>query len=213
MLGTPLANRESPDAGITDQFLAHLPRFRAHARFALRHIHSPEIRADLLAETIAIAWKHFVALTQRGKDPTTFIAVLALRCSQAVRGGRRLAGSESMKDVMSPVARVRHGFAVGPLDDHFREDDDLTEALADNTQSEVPEQAAFRIDFPRWRRRFGSRNRRVLNSLMVGEGTGAVAARFGMSPARVSQLRQEFKKNWDAFHNEEVSEEMERECA
>jgi hypothetical protein len=147
-----------------------------------------------------LAWKRFLSLTQRGKDPTTFFTALALRCSQAVRSGRRLAGSDASKDVLSPMARKRFGFTVGELDDQSREDDPLAEALAENTQSEVPDQAAFRIDFPRWRRGFGERNGRVLDALMVGRGTGEVAECFGLSQARVSQMRREFQDSWVAFH-------------
>ena len=74
-----------------------------------------------------------------------------------------------------------------------------TEALVDNTRSLIPDQVAFRIDFPRWRRGLGIRNRRVLDALMGGEGTGDVAVRFAMSKARVSQLRREFEESWEAF--------------
>ena len=204
MAATLEADRESTVSGITQQFLMHLPRFRAHARYSLRHIHCRDTRSDLIAEVLALAWKHFLALTHRGKDPATFITTLALRCSQAVRSGRRLAGSESSRDLMSPVARVRHGFAIGTLIDQPREDDDLAEALADNTRSEVPDQAAFRIDFPRWRDRYGPRQRRVLDSLMVGERTSAVAAQYGMSQGRVSQLRREFRENWESFQGDET---------
>jgi DNA-directed RNA polymerase specialized sigma24 family protein len=206
------ADRPSSTA-LADQFLMHLPRLEKHARYALRHIPCPDVRADLIAETVALAWKHFLSLVRRGKDPTAFFTTLALRCSQAVRSGRRLAGSERSKDVMSPVARIRHGFTVGGLDDQSREGDTLAEALAENTQSEVPDQAAFRIDFPRWRRRFGPRKGRVLDALMVGEGTGHVAECFGLSQARVSQMRNEFRDNWESFHaGEEEVGEVERKC-
>ena len=202
MVATPCANLESTVSGIAHQFLIHLPRVQAHAAYALRHVHCADKRSDLIAETLALAWKHFLTLSQRGKDPTRFITTLALRCSQAVRAGRRLVGSERSKDVLSPTTHARHGFSVGSLDDQPREDDDLAEALVDNTRSRVPDQVAFRIDFPRWRQRLGTRNRRVLASLMAGEGTKAVAERFGLSEARVSQLRREFQQSWEAFQED-----------
>jgi len=207
-------DRQTPVQDHTNQFLTHLPRLQKHARYALRHIPCPDLQSDLIAETVALAWKHFLSLVRRGKDPTTFFATLALRCSQAVRAGRRLAGSERSKDVLSPVARFRHGFTVGALDDQAHDEDAMAEALVDNTRSEVPDQAAFRIDFPRWRRRFGARKARVLTALMVGERTGHVAAKFGMSQARVSQMRREFLESWEAFHaRDEDSFEEEREAA
>ena len=73
MAATLSADLASPVPGITHQFLTHLPRFRAHATYALRHVHCPERRSDLMAETLALAWKQFLALVQRGKDPTRFI--------------------------------------------------------------------------------------------------------------------------------------------
>jgi hypothetical protein len=93
-------------------------------------------------------------------------------------------------------------FTVGGLDDQPREGDVLAEALAGYTQSALPDQAAFRIDFPRWRRRFNSQKGRVMDALMAGGKTGHVAECFGLCEARVSQTRREFRDNWDAFHED-----------
>jgi hypothetical protein len=196
-----LTTRRTDKPCARNQFLVHLPRFQAHADYAHRHIHCPETRSDLTAETIALAWMHFLRLVERGKDPSRFITTLALRCSQAVRAGRRLAGSERISDVLSPITRARHGYSLEKLDDLLRADVEISEALSENTQSEVLDQVAFRMDFPRWRRRLGVRNRRVLNALMVGEGTKAVARQFGLSPGRVSQMRREFKESWERFQD------------
>ena len=190
---------------ISALFLAHLPRFLAHARFAFRRVGCPHTRADRVAETLALAWRHFAALARRGKQPEQFVTTLALRCSQAVRAGRRLAGCETGRDVLSPVAQVRHGFAVGRLPDHDRESDrhplpdELAEALADNTRSAVPEQVAFRLDFPRWRASLRRRDRKILDALARGERPTDVAHRFALSPGRVSQLRADFEWSRWAF--------------
>jgi hypothetical protein len=181
--------------GVTDLFVAHLPRFVAHARFAFRRVACPEARADRVAEALALAWKHFVALARRGKRPERFVTTLALRCTQAVKAGRRMAGSERGRDVLSPVARVRHGFSVARLPDRDRAVDrhplpgELAEALDDNTRSPVPEQAAFRLDFPRWRASRRRRDRKVLDVLAAGERTEDVARRFRISPGRVTGLQ------------------------
>jgi hypothetical protein len=146
---TSVTPRTGPS--VTAVFLAHLSRFEAHARFAFRRVGCPHARADRVAETVALAWRHFAALSRRGKKPEEFVTTLALRCSQAVKAGRRLVGCEAATDVLSPVARVRHGIAVTRLPDRDREweghplPDELAEALSDNTKSAVPEQAAFRV--------------------------------------------------------------------
>jgi hypothetical protein len=38
-----------------------------------------------------------------------------------------------------------------------------------------------------------------IDHLMVGERTLEVSRRFGFSPARVSQLRREFRDDWSRF--------------
>src|SRR5262249_17881676 len=144
--GATAAPTSDSDVRVTALFLAHLPRFLAHAHFAFRRVGCPEARADRVAETLALAWKHFAALAERGKRPEQFVTTLALRGSRAVRAGRRLAGSVGGTDVLSPVAQVRHGLAVVRLPDRDRALDrhplpaELAEALADNTRSAVPEQ-------------------------------------------------------------------------
>jgi hypothetical protein len=190
---------------VTAKLLAQLPRFVAHARFAFRRVICPQTRDDRVAETVALAWKHFVTLSARGKRPEQLVTTLALRCTQAVRAGRKLVGNEGGRDVLSPVAHVRHGFAVGrlPGTEANREQPslpaELSEALADNTRSEVPVQAASRVDFPRWRASLRTRDRAVLDALASGGGTEEAARRFGISPGRVSQLRGEFREGWTAF--------------
>src|SRR5947208_418469 len=108
MTATAPATAALPLADVQTSFVRVLPRIRRHARYALRHVRSADARADLVAEAVALAWKHFAALCARGKDPGRFASTLALRCTQAVRGGRRLAGSDRTTDVLSPVARARH---------------------------------------------------------------------------------------------------------
>ena len=199
------ATTVTPRTGVTARFLAHLPRFESHARFAFRRVGCPHARADRVAETVALAWRHFAALSKRGKKPEQFVTTLALRCSQAVKAGRKLVGCEGGKDVLSPVAQVRHGFAVGRLPDHDRESDrhplpdELAEALADNTKSAVPEQVAFRLDFPRWRASLRRRDRKILDALARGERPTDVAHRFALSPGRVSELRADFEWSRWAF--------------
>jgi hypothetical protein len=133
-----------------------------------------------------------------------FVATLALRCTQAVKAGRKLVGNEGGRDALSPVAQVRHGFAVGHLPEAERVHGqlppaELSEALVDNTRSAVPEQVAFRLDFPRWRSILRRRDRKVLDALASGERTEDAARRLRISPARVSQMRRAFQEGWTAF--------------
>jgi hypothetical protein len=87
---------------VTASFLAQLPRFLARARFAFRRVACPQTRADRVAEALALAWKHFVTLSQRGKRPEAFVTTLALRCTQAVK-----AGTSSMRSPPASGPRTR----------------------------------------------------------------------------------------------------------
>jgi DNA-directed RNA polymerase specialized sigma24 family protein len=203
---TPRPVRDPNTPGVDTAFLAVLPRVAAVARFAFRGVRCPETRADRVAEAVALAWKKFVWLSARRKDPSTFATTLAARCCQAVRAGRRLARAENPKDVLSPLAQVRRGFRVERLPARERAlggprlPPDLRDALADDRKGRVPELAAFRVDYPAWRSGLGRRHRRVLDALAAGGRTAEVAAAVRVSPGRVSQMRREFEQSWRAFH-------------
>ena len=181
-------------------FLAILDGLRGHARVVFRDRRCPHARDDAVAEAVALAWRWYAGLASNGKDPAAFPGALAALAARAVRCGRRLCGQERARDVLSPTAQVRKGFAVcslsqgGSLSGGF-----LGEALRDNTQSPVPEQAAFRIDFPVWLTTLCERDRRVCEDLMAGNATVEVARRYGLSPGRVSQLRRQFLDGWRRF--------------
>ncbi|HVK10604.1 MAG TPA: hypothetical protein VM597_17690 [Gemmataceae bacterium] len=140
----PVTTAPDRTADLHAAFLGQLPRILAHARFAFRHVACPDARADRVAETVALAWRSFAALSGRGRDPSRFVTTLSLRASQAVKAGRRLVRSEAARDALSPVARARHGFAVARLPQPRCGVPHLAEALADDTRTPVPDQAASR---------------------------------------------------------------------
>jgi hypothetical protein len=75
----------------------------------------------------------------------------------------------------------------------------FADALTDNGVTPVPDQVAFRLDFPRWRRRRTRRDRRIIRELMLGERARDVARKHGLSAARISQKRRELLKDWRRF--------------
>jgi hypothetical protein len=188
---------------LQSQFLALLPRLERHGRVCFRSLKCPDRKAEALAEVVALAWRWFVRLAQRGKDASAFGSALATYAARAVQSGRRLCGQQKSKDVLSPLAQQRRGFTVGPLPaTSSLEGNVFDEALHDNAQTPVPEQAAFRCDFPAWLQTRAERDRRLALDLMAGERTADVSDRYGLSPARVSQLRRDFHRDWQRFHGE-----------
>ena len=90
---TLTAARPGPAAG--EAFAAALPRVRAVARFATRRVPCPDAREELEAEAVALAWRAYLALLRRGKDPAAFVTTLARRAAQAALSGRRVCGADT----------------------------------------------------------------------------------------------------------------------
>ncbi len=192
-------------------FVALLPRIRTHVSYALRGVAGPDVRDELAAEAVALAWKHFAALAARGRHPEEFASTLARRCAQAARAGRRLTGSERARDTLSAVARARHRVVLVRLADRVPAPgrdgccpgaEVVAAGLLVDPRARVPDQAAFRLDFPAWRAALPANHRAAADLLAGGDGTAEAAARLGVTPARVSQLRRALLDSWLAFHGE-----------
>jgi DNA-directed RNA polymerase specialized sigma24 family protein len=201
----PLAVR--PDGrALQARFLALVPRIERHARIYFRDVRCAARKADCIAETLALAWRWFLRLVQRGKDVTQFVSTFASLAARAVRSGRRVCGQENGKDVLSPLAQRRGGFEVESLSrEGSQYDEILEEALHDNVRTPPPEAAAFRIDFPRWLTSWCLRDQRLIANLIVGERTLDVAGKYRLSPGRVSQLRRQFCSDWTTFCGDDES--------
>jgi len=192
-----------PGDSLHARFLALLPRIESHARIYFRHQKCHDRKEECVQEAIAIAWKWFVSLAKRGKDAAEFVSTLAGFAARAVRNGRRLCGQERTVDVLSPQAQQQRNFAVGKLPDFSTlSDNPLMEALHDNMVSPVPDQVCFRLDFPRWLATLSERNRRLAEEMALGHHTKELARKYGVCPARISQLRREFHTDWTRFCGE-----------
>lgn len=177
-----------------------LPKVLAHGRVIFRGIPCPHRQADAIQDMIGLAWQWHLRLAEKGKDATAFPTALASYAARAVKSGSRVAGQERANDVLSPVAQQRHHFTIGKLPDfETLTDHPLCEALHDNTKSPPDETVCFKLDFTAWLARLTERDRRIVEDLMRGEGTRAVANKYQISPARISQKRREFHQDWLAF--------------
>ena len=142
----------SPRASEQSAFLTLLPVIGRYARRAFRHL-NPADREEAIAEAVAFAFREFVRLRARAKDPARFPTVLARYSTLAVHNGRRVGTSMASRDVMS-VARRRAGTRVTSYEEEATtEDRAVTDLLPSDTRGRVSDVAAFRIDFPAWLRR------------------------------------------------------------
>jgi len=184
------------------RFIVALPHIERYAGAAFRHLSINE-REDAVASVVALAFKAYRRLEEQGRACEVRPSSLAHYAVLGTKAGRRLGSRFSSQDVLSRRARMRHGFELllgADLGDgEIRE---WHEALQDNTLTPIPDQAAFRIDFPRWLGTLSRRNRQLAEDLAAGHRPNDVASRFKLTAGRVSQLRRELAAAWRQFHGE-----------
>jgi hypothetical protein len=203
---------------LKSDFMAILPYIETHARIYFRDIRCADQKADKISETVALTWKWFVRLAERGKNAAAFKSTLATFAARAVRCGRRICGQDKSKDVLSPRAQQRFGFVVTtlPISTYLpfeRLDRDIhahghflfdafEERLRENTMTPVADQVAFRLDFPKFLLTLSERDRRMVEYLSLGNSADSAAKKFAVSPGRIAQLRQQLCREWHTMHGE-----------
>ncbi len=188
-------------------FLNMLPVIRDYARGAFGHLRA-ELRQDLIQEVIANAMVAYVRLFEQGKVALAFPTVLANFAIRQVRDHRRVGNRLNVKDVLSPYCQKHKGVVVQRLDVFDEEENAWKEAVVEDTRNApVSDIVAFRVDFADWLKSLRRRDRRIAESLALGNRTGDVAQRFNVSAGRVSQLRRELAESWRAFVGDEPTPE------
>jgi len=187
-----------------EKFLEMLPSIERNASFAFRQLNR-EAHDDAVEEVVANACVAFARLVQRGKADVACPGVLARYGVAQFRVGRRVGTKWSTRDVFSVVAQRKRHFGVERLDEQGTTECAWREAVLEDDQTPVADQAAFRCDFPEWLQSLSTRDRQIAEALMRGEKTGHVAQIFSLCKGRVSQLRREFYDSWQRFHGLEVS--------
>ena len=182
-------------------FVTLLPQIKLHAQVAFRG-HQPEEREDLVQEVIANAYVAYDRLVKLDRQHHAYATPLAQYAIKQVRSGRRVGSKLHQRDVMSPANRR---VVVEHLDQFDSDAGEWKEALVEDRHAGPAETAAARLDVGMWLKRLPRRNRRIAKVLANGESTAAAAKQFDISPARVSQLRQELRQSWRELQGELVA--------
>jgi hypothetical protein len=185
------------------QFLAMLPAIVNHARIAFRQL-NPDARDEAVQEVVCNACAAVARLAELGKLDLAYPSVLARYGVAQVKSGRMTGGHLNCQDVSSRYCKRLKGIVVERLDRFDAEEDQWQEAVVQDTRTaSVPEIVSFRCDFSDWLANLARRNRRMAESLAIGNCTSDVAKRFKVSAGRVSQLRRELAQSWKRFVGEE----------
>ena len=188
------------------RFLAMLPAIVSYVTRAFRTLR-PEERGEAVQAAIAGAFTAYAGLVKRNKEGLAFPSVLARYAAAQVRAGRHVGGRLNAQDITSKYCQSKKSLWLERLDRFDHAEGCWKEAVVGDLRTPVADQACFRVDFPAWLRTLPPRNRRVAEALAGGHRTKDVARRFGLSLARISQLRREFFDSWQRFHGEENVEQ------
>jgi len=222
----PTTSPSKPRSYHPDDFLPLMTVVQRHAAVVFRGLPQVE-REEAIAEAVASAFLAYRRLCDRGIDPVReFPSMMATFAVRQVKDGRHVGSRMSSKDVLSARAQRKHGFHVQSLPISTRrphEDvhsavsgqrvmDTFEERLHENRRTPVPEQAAFRIDFPQFMRSLSQRDLRLATFLSMGNSAKQAAGKFGVSPGRVTQLRQGWCREWHRLNDEESPFERRQEA-
>ena len=186
------------------QFVAMLPAIQQHALYRFRH-RSPEECEDLVAEAVALAFVMFARLVERRQAKRAYVTPLADYACRQVAAGRRLGSPLNVNDITSTYCQRRKGVFVERFDRYDVQDDQWRQVVVEDRQSTPADIAAIRIDFNDWLGTLSRRQRRIAETLALGETSSRTARLFHISAGRVSQIRRQLFDTWQTLQGEPVS--------
>jgi len=201
MIAITKQTRQSTQVQDDEQFLQMMPAIKRYARLTFRTL-PPHEREEATSEVVCSAFCAFRRLAALGKQHLAFATPLARFAVAHFRAGRRVGNKLNSNDVTSVVNQRQHGFTLQSLRSGLSEEGVWIEILADNKLTPVPDQVVFRIDFPAWFRLQNQRDRKLAKFLALGNSATEAARHFGVSEARVSQLRSKLRSSWQEFQRE-----------
>tara|TARA_R110000868_G_scaffold400484_1_gene675029 strand:- start:26936 stop:27601 length:666 start_codon:yes stop_codon:yes gene_type:complete len=188
-----LSNKQNP-------FIRMLPEIRRHALFAFRALRT-EAKEEAVAEAIANAFVAYNRLIEQGKGSKIYPSVLTRYAVAQIRSGRKVGTSLNSNCVLSDAARQKHSLHIDRLD-YCAKCGEWFDFVVEDRRTPVPEQAAFRCDFPGWLDTLSPQKRQIAEKLAVGDTTSEIAQECKVSPGRISQIRRELENSWREFHGE-----------
>ena len=176
-----ITNRQE-DSATQDGFLRILPEIRRLLRWCFRD-EQVERRQEHVQEALCQAWAMYLPAHRRGKRLSAH--GLAWYAWLATRSGRRFCW-ESKRSV-----KKSESLESLNLDELF--------ACDGRARWPVPEQAAFRIDWPQFVGQRNVKERQAIALLAIGHRRSEAAALLGISRAWMTQHMSRVHRDWQEF--------------
>ncbi|MCE9552488.1 MAG: hypothetical protein K8T91_03800 [Planctomycetes bacterium] len=185
-------------------FMTILPAITNHAKIRFRGLPADQ-REEAIQEAVAAACAGYQKRAASGRLHVAYLSTLADHAARHVNQGRHVGGrQDTSKDVLSPTAQRRHGVHVASYHDQHPAGRGVSwrDTLIAKRRDSIPDAAAMRVDFAVWLKTLCHRDRRIIFALIAGERPSTLADRFGVSNARISQLRRRYEREWHVFQGE-----------
>ncbi len=192
--------RPTANAQHDERFLKMVPAIQRYARSAFRNLRA-QTRDEAICTVVADALFAFRRLVESDKQDRAYATPLARFAVRRYWTGR-CACMPRGRDMMSQKTQTTRGIVIERLEFFDEQEQHWRQALVEDRRASPADTAAARIDVAAWLRSLPRRNRRIAQTLAMGETTSSAARRFGISRARISQLRRELQESWQAFQGE-----------
>jgi hypothetical protein len=194
----PTTTKETLES--SEGFAALLPCIQRQLTYAFRRL-EPGAAEEAVQEGVANCFVAYVRLRQQGREGLATAGSLAGFAARHVRAGRSVGSSLSGSEVLSHYAQLKNGFRVDRFGGELSVS--IEEAVTDRRTS-IPDRVALRIDVPRWLKTLSRTMQRIARDLALGNRTADIAAKYRLTPGRVSQIRRELYGSWQQFHDRET---------
>ena len=175
------------------------PHFEFFARQVIRRKGKSYEFEDIIQELTGWALLNYRSLVRRGKE--IFYTPIKNFAIKRFKEGRRFVGYNSTDIHSEATQRLGRSklHQLSIFDSEHRPKDLETREFMEDRRTNVADQVQFRIDFEDWHYHQSPRNQQIIDDLMIGETTTAVAKKYGVTPASISIKRKGFANSWKMF--------------
>lgn len=176
-------------------FLLLMPAVKRYAQHAFRRLRHCE-QEEAVQEVLVQVFMACVQLAAQGQQSKAYPSAMARFAIARYRDGRRAGQPTRSRDLLSEARWRRQGRC---LNRPVQQREAWQSAVADDSRTPILDQVCFRMDFPAWLSSLTERQRAIAHTLSLGNTAAETAQQHGITPARVSQLRQELRESWQQF--------------
>ena len=175
------------------RFEAVLPHLRLIIAKYFRSYYNQDDKDDAIAEAIALSWRRFRALIQRGIDPDNLCYSIGSRAALQVHRRARLTVTNqkrgrSIVDPLCPATKRKLGLRCHKLNAR-----DL------GRSADIPDVMAFRNDFATWRGQWSKRDLAIIDFRLAGYTCLEIAWKLGVNRWNVNQRLPRYYQSWNQF--------------